>query len=105
MKNYENVVKAFSLCIKKRGCDGCPYKGSECLDRLMADACKCMEEMVAKLDGLSAPTAMPDYEVEYNRLHCENAQLNIQINEMREELVFLRAIKAAAEAFLGREIK
>lgn len=109
MKNYVNVVNAFSHCIKKIGCDGCPYKGSECINRLMVDACKCMEEMEAKLktpkNAGSECTAMPNYEVEYNRLHCENAELHIQINEMREELIFLRAVKAAAEAFLGREIR
>ena len=105
MKNYEDILKALECCAyaAPEHCDVCPYKDN-CAQK-DKDAIALIEEMKAKLDALSAPTAMPDYEVEYNRLHCENAQLHIQINEMREELTYLRAIKAAAEAFLGREIK
>ena len=105
MKNYEDILKALECCAyaAPEHCDVCPYKDN-CAQK-DKDAIALIEEMKAKLDGLSAPTAMPDYEVEYNRLHCENAQLHIQINEMREELIYLRAIKAATEAFLGREIK
>lgn len=105
MKNREDIVKALRVCAEEDldRCEACPYT-FRCKE-VKLDAAGVIEEMSAKLDDLSKPTAMPDYEVEYNRLHCENAQLNIQINEMREELVFLRAIKAAAEAFLGREIK
>lgn len=102
MKNYEDIVKALKLCAQEDAdcCEECPY-ARRC-QKMRVDAAEAIEEMKAYW---SAPTAMPNYEVEYNRLHCENAQLNVQIAEMREELVFLRAIKAAAEAFLGREIK
>lgn len=105
MKNYEEIVKAVECCAygTPDHCDVCPYS-SKC-NQKDADTLALLKEMKAKLDGMSAPTAMPDYEVEYNRLHCENNQLNIELAEMREELIFLRAVKAAAEAFFGREIK
>lgn len=105
MKNYEDILKALECCAyaAPEHCDVCPYKDN-CAQK-DKDAIALIEEMKAKLDDRSKPTAMPDYEVEYNRLHCENNQLHIELAEMREELIFLRAVKAAAEAFFGREIK
>ena len=101
MNNYVNIAKALECCAEAEPlCGECPYSG-KCRQK-DKDAVALIEEMHERLE---APTAMPNYEVEYNRLHCENAELHIQINEMREELIFLRAVKAAAEAFLGREIR
>lgn len=105
MKNYANIAKALECCsYKERAhCEECYYAGN--CHQKDKDALALIEEMKAKLDDLSQPAAMPNYEVEYNKLHCENAELHIEIAEMREELIHLRAVKAAAEAFLGREIR
>lgn len=99
MKNYEEIVKAVECCAygTPDHCDVCPYN-SKC-NQKDVDTLTLMKEMKAKLDG------MPDYEGENDRLHDENLRLNIQIDEMREELVFLRAVKAVVEAAFGREIK
>ena len=107
MKNYEDIIKALECCADAEGarCRECPYHEQCDCRQKDKDAIELIEEMKAKLEALEAPTAMPDYEVEYNRHSCENAKLHIQINEMREELIFLRAVKATAEAFLGREIR
>ncbi len=106
MKNHEDILKALECCAygAPDHCDVCPYKDNACGQK-DKDALALIEEMKAKLEAFEQPTAMPDYEVEYNRLHCENAQLHIELAEMREELIYLRAVKAAVEAFLGREIK
>jgi hypothetical protein len=99
MKNYEEIVKAVECCAygTPDHCDVCTYKGK--CNQKDADSLELMKEMKVKLDG------MPDYEGENDRLRDENLRLNTQIDEMREELVFLRAVKAVVEAALGREIK
>lgn len=105
MRRIEDIVKALEFCADENmaACEECPYVGN--CKRMRIDASEAIKEMNARLINLSQPTAMPNYEVEYNRLHCENTQLHIELTEMREELIFLRAVKAAVEAVLGREIK
>lgn len=99
MKNYEDILKALECCAyaAPEHCDVCPYKDN-CAQK-DKDAIALIEEMKAKLDDMS------DYEGENDRLRDENLRLNTQIDEMREELVFLRAVKAVVEAAFGREIK
>lgn len=105
MRRIEDIVKALEFCADENmaACEECPYVGN--CKRLRIDASEAIKEMNARFINLSQSTTMLNYEAEYNRLHCENAELHIQINEMREELIFLRAVKAAVEAVLGREIK
>lgn len=99
MKNYEEIVKTVECCAygTPDHCDVCPYS-NKC-NQKDADTLALLKEMKAKLDG------MPDYEGENDRLRDENLRLNVQIDEMREELVFLRAVKAVVEAALGRAIE
>lgn len=99
IKNYEEIVKAVECCAygTPDHCDICPYS-SKC-NQKDVDTLALMKEMKAKLDDMS------DYKGENDRLRDENLRLNTQIDEMREELVFLRAVKAVVEAAFGREIK
>lgn len=112
MKNYEDILKALECCAyaAPEHCDVCPYKDN-CAQK-DKDAIALIEEMKAKLDALPSPTAMSDYEAECRRLEGQLCKTRLELEEKRfecssveSELIYLRAIKAAAEAFLGREIK
>lgn len=106
MKDHE-IIKLAERCVAGE-CADCPYTTEDCgevLERTLELAKRYKAELEQPKTAGAECTVMPDYEVEYNRLSCENAKLHIQINEMREELIFLRAVKATAEAFLGREIR
>lgn len=104
MKNYEEIVKTVECCAygTPDHCDVCPYS-SKC-NQKDADALALIKEMKAKLDDMSAPTAMPDYESECHRLRGENSLLKAEVAVMREKLTYLSGVKAVVEAALGREI-
>ena len=67
-----------------------------------------MKELKARLEQ---PTTMPDYEAECRKLEEELYRVNVEyertqreLSEAQKELTYLRAIKAATEAFLGVKI-
>lgn len=123
MKDYEKIVKSLEHCLSKNlECDGCPYeeKCSGCAE-MKADALALIKEMKAQLDATTPDPAAcaPDYKAECDRLKKECCKLNDQLcrvtmdcdrayadrNEMQSELDSLRAVRATAEAFLGRKIE
>lgn len=105
MRRIEDIVKVLELCAEEdiACCDECPYE-NKC-QIMKADAAALIKELKAKLDNMSQPTAMPNYEAMYYDLNREISCLKTEIDVMREELIYLRAVKATTEAFLGREIK
>lgn len=50
MIEREKVIKALECCLKESDhldsdpCNGCPYAGKECIDRMKADALKLLKE-------------------------------------------------------------
>ena len=111
MKNYEDIIKALECCADAEAahCDVCPYHAQNACRQKDKDAVELIKEMKAMIEtpknAGSECTAMPNYEAEYNRLYHENQRLSVDLAEAQKELIFLRAIKAAAEAFLGRKIR
>lgn len=113
MKDYENIVKALKLCASSDPdkCEQCPY--NEKCDSLEMDVLAVMERMKAELDK-----PMPDYSHITKQYDAEVRKLNDKLTaaeisleraqrelaEEQKELVYLRAVKVTAEAFLGRKI-
>ncbi|MBQ2241483.1 MAG: hypothetical protein II319_05025 [Clostridia bacterium] len=118
MKDYETIIKTLKLCTDlSKDCDNCPYADEpDACKRVKIDAVKLLEEMKAALEQPTTAGAecavMPNYE-EINRkleeklceaeIDHERAQRSLY--EAQEELAYLRAVKATAEAFLGRKIE
>ena len=50
MPDLENVIKGLECCLKESDhlysnpCNGCPYEGQECIDRIKADALAMLKE-------------------------------------------------------------
>ena len=50
MVDREKVIKALECCLKESDhlysnpCNGCPYEGQECIDRMKADALALLKE-------------------------------------------------------------
>lgn len=59
--NMEKVIKGLECCLKESDhlysnpCNGCPYEGQECVDRMKADALVLLKEQEAveprRIDG------------------------------------------------------
>lgn len=105
MNRNERFIEIAKKCVRNEGCLGCPHSGKDdCVGLLMADA-------IERLEKQSAPTVMPDYEAECRRLNDELCRVNVEyertqreLADAQNELAYLRAIKATAEAFLGVKI-
>ena len=123
MKNYEKVVNGLEQCLNRAvECEGCPYEENcnTCM-AMKADALALIKEMKAQLDATTPDPAAcaPDYKAECDRLKKECCKLNDALcrvtmdyervcadrAEMESELDSLRAVRATAEAFLGRKIE
>lgn len=110
MENYEKVIRGLEFCLdKKVECEGCPYEEecNGCME-MKSDALALIEHLKARLDAIKKPdpaTCAPDYKAEYDRLKIECCKLNDQLCRMQSELDSLRAVRATAEAFLGRKIE
>ena len=116
MKKYEKVITACKWCIEHHLCIDCPYYETEegCIG-LKKDTIEVLESMKAELEQ---PTAMLNYEAENHGLNAELRKLSNKLSEAeiahertqrelaeaQNELVYLRAVKATAEAFLGVKI-
>lgn len=56
--NMEKVIKALECCLKESDhlysnpCNGCPYEGQECIDRMKADALALLKEQEAEIRQL-----------------------------------------------------
>lgn len=54
MADREQIIKGLECCLKESDhlysnpCNGCPYEGQECIDRLKADALAMLKEQEAK---------------------------------------------------------
>lgn len=116
MTDYEKLMKALECCSAEGSerCEECPYT-NKCRQK-DKDAIELILELKAQLeqpvnDGAEC-TAMPNYE-EINRkledklckAECEHERTQRALSEMQKELEYLRAVKATAEAFLGRKIE
>lgn len=115
MKDYEKIVKALECCAKEGDshCDECPYIGNNCRQK-DSDARELILELKAQLEQ---PTEC-DHEIiaqshseEICKLHDKLCEAEIahertqrELAEAEQELKYLRAVKATAEAFLGRKI-
>ena len=109
MKDYEKVIKGLKVCAANGTCEECPYDGGRvgCIE-LRKEALELLEEMKAQLEQ---PTTACDYEAECRKLNDELCKVSVELEryqrecaEAQRELAFLRAVKATAEAFLGRKI-
>lgn len=56
MPDREKVIKGLECCLKESDhlysnpCNGCPYEGQECIDRMKADALVLLKEQEAIID-------------------------------------------------------
>ena len=127
MKDFEKIVKSLERCnAGANKCDGCAYNdplyAPSCGKCLVNDAIKLLKEMKTQLDAVKKPdpeACATNYEAECRRLEKELCKLNDALcrvtmdyeracadrAEMQSELDSLRAVRATAEAFLGRKIE
>jgi len=57
MIDIENVIKALECCLKESDhlysnpCNGCPYEGRECIDRMKTDALALLKEYKSEYEN------------------------------------------------------
>lgn len=118
MKTYEEILKGLECCSEPEAarCVECPYHEESDCRKKDKDAIKLILELKAQLEqpviAGEKCTAMPNYEEMYNRLEKEVCVITHERNlayaerdQAQQELYYLRAVKATAEAFLGRKIE
>lgn len=112
MKDYE-VIATLERCVKD-DCKNCPFREREddCMG-IVNHALSLIKEQKTKLEQ---PTPIESkiihkYDEQLCKLNDELCKVGIEyertqceLAEAREELTYLRAVKATAEAFLGRKI-
>ena len=115
MKDYEKIAEALTHCGHDMLCEDCPYKAvSDCTRQLNDDAVRLIEELVDRLEQpktTATDVIIPNYESENRKLNDKLCEAEIALEryqrecaEAQRELAYLRAVKATAEAFLGRKI-
>ncbi len=115
MKTYEEIIKSLESCTNQSvGCDDCVYDtmDSGCT-QLKKDALKMLKELKAQLEQPVQinEAAMQSHSEEICKLNDELCKVSMELEryqrecaEAQRELTHLRAVKATAEAFLGRKI-
>lgn len=107
------LIEWLERCVKD-DCDNCPYRyDSEACLGITAWALDLIKYQMARLDTLvNDSAAMPNYEEINRKLEeklCEaeivHERIQRDLSEAQKELAHLRAVKATAEAFLGRKIE
>lgn len=108
------IIKLAERCVAGK-CEDCPYTTNDCsevLERLLELAKRQKAQLEQPVIAGEECTAMPNYE-EINRkledklckAEIEHERTQRELYEAQRELEYLRAVKATAEAFLGRKIE
>jgi hypothetical protein len=113
MTDHE-IIKLAERCVAGE-CTDCPYSNEDCpdvLERTLAIAKRLKAQLEQPVTAGEERAVMPDYERKCSELEADIRSLtferdcvNAELANTQTELAFLRAVKATAEAFLGRKIE